>query len=319
MNTALKLVLILLLLLTISYIVMYLIHVDENDIGLNIASHWCGEIGLNSSVSCIYMLNSSHSIAVQSIALTLFLFVIAMTVIHIEWRVGAAILGIVPLILFGVVQPQLLINSVSWNLIMFLIGSMTLAGILRGLGLFRYLAMLMLRISRGNIYLLLALLTMLSFALAAVLDEVTSIIYVTILVLELRNILKINMLPLLILTVLATNTGSSALPIGNPIGVYILFSTRMPISMFIRYALPLSIINYIVLFLYIAFIERKTISIYREALERSKKRLEAYITSYYSEVYNAKVKRIKIGLLILMAFILTVAFNDFIAMVYQAF
>jgi len=292
---------------------MYLIHVDENDIGLNIASHWCGEIGLNSSVSCIYMLNSSHSIAVQSIALTLFLFVIAMTVIHIEWRVGAAILGIVPLILFGVVQPQLLINSVSWNLIMFLIGSMTLAGILRGLGLFRYLAMLMLRISRGNIYLLLALLTMLSFALAAVLDEVTSIIYVTILVLELRNILKINMLPLLILTVLATNTGSSALPIGNPIGVYILFSTRMPISMFIRYALPLSIINYIVLFLYIAFIERKTISIYREALERSKKRLEAYITSYYSEVYNAKVKRIKIGLLILMAFILTVAFNDFIA------
>jgi len=312
MNTALKLMLILILLLTVSYIVMYIIHVDENSIGLNIASHWCSEIGLNSSVSCIYMLNSSHSIAVQSIALMLFLFVIAMTVIRMEWRVGAVILSIVPLILFGVVQPQQLINSVSWNLIMFLIGSMTLAGILKGLGLFRYLAMLILRISRGNIYLLLALLTMLSFALAAVLDEVTSIIYVTILVLELRNILKVNILPLLILTVLATNTGSSALPIGNPIGVYILFSTRMSISMFIRYALPLSIINYIVLLLYVVFIERKTVSLYREALEKSGKRLEVYITSYYSEVYNAKVKRIKIGVAILLAFILMVAFNDFI-------
>jgi Na+/H+ antiporter NhaD/arsenite permease-like protein len=47
-------------------------------------------------------------------------------------------------------------------------------------------------------------------------------------------------------------------------------------------------------------------------LEKSGKRLEVYITSYYSEVYNAKVKRIKIGVAILLAFILMVAFNDFI-------
>ena len=235
-----------------------------------------------------------------------------MIVIHTEWRVAAAILGVAFLILLGVANPKTFIESVSWNLILFLVGSMTFAGILRELGVFRYVAIQILRLSKFNIYILIALISLLSFVLAAVVDEVTSIVYIVMLVFELRRILKISVTPLLVLTVLATNTGSTALPIGNPIGVYILFTSGMPVSMFIRYSLPLALLNLVILFLLFNTVGRGYLRECQTALSSYKKSVEAYISSYYTEVYNAKARRVFIGLVLLIAFVIMVSLNDLI-------
>ncbi|MEM1735727.1 MAG: SLC13 family permease [Ignisphaera sp.] len=311
MRGVVKIVLLFIVFVISSYIIMKSIVIQSDDIGLNIAGFWCSEIGLSLNSSyCVSLLNSDHYIFIQSLSLSIFMLVVAIIVMHTEWRVAAAILGVVIMILMGIVNPKTFIESVSWDLILFLVGSMAFAGILRELGVFRYLAIQILRLSRFNAYILTAFITIVSFVLSAIVGEVTSIIYVVALIIELKRVLKIEIEPLIILSVLATNTGSVALPIGNPIGVYLLFAAGMSISTFIRYSLPLALINILALYgLYIT-IANRYLRRCQTLLENYKKSIEAYISSFYTEVYNAKAKRIYLGLLFLTIFVLTVSIND---------
>ncbi|MEL9939972.1 MAG: SLC13 family permease [Ignisphaera sp.] len=319
MRIVYKIVVVLMALLVASFALMYFIHVGYDQIGSEIAREWCNEKGLNvfNDALCIDELNSMHSIISQGLTLALFFFVIALTVISMEWRTGAAILAAMPLLILGIVPPQYLINAVSWDLILFLIGSMTLSGILRELGVFRYLALRIVEVSRDRPVVLLVLISLMAFILSAVLGEVTSIIYVTMLILEIGAIIHLDVTPLIVLSVLATNTGSVALPIGNPIGVYLLFKTGMSVTQFIRNAFPLAIIDLMVLLIAIMLIEKSIVSELKKRLGESKHRIEAYISHHRIElgdnnVVNHMPKRIILGLVILSLFILTVALNDFI-------
>lgn len=313
-RVVLRLTLIAAILISVSYTAMRSIVIQPSGLGLDIAGFWCKEVELGLAPSeCISMLNSNHYIAIQSLALAVFLLVVALIVMKSEWRVAAAIIGVVTLILSGVSDPSVFIESVSWDLILFLVGSMAFAGVLRELGVFRYLAVLILRVSRYRVYLLVFFISLLSFILSAAVGEVASIVYAVMLVLELGRLAGFDVEPLVILSVLATNTGSVALPIGNPIGVYILFASRMSVSEFIRYALPLSMLCLATLYLiYIA-----TVGGYLKrcqgSLDTRRRSIEVFVHSFYTEIYNAKARRIFLGVALLIAFIATVALNDYVS------
>jgi Na+/H+ antiporter NhaD/arsenite permease-like protein len=271
LRTRWKIIITFTVLVGLSIVLMSALSLKSDRVGLEVGRVWCVERGFNQSGEyCVEQLNSPRLIIDQGISLGLFLFVIALTVLKMEWRLGAAMIAVAMLVLIEATPPQYIISSVSWNLVLFLIGSMTMAGVLREMGVFRFLAVRIVKASRGNAVTLVALLALLAYSLAAVLDEVTSIVYVTMLVLELSRIIQINPVPLLIFSVLATNTGSSALPIGNPIGVYLLFATRMDISVFIKTSLPLSLIDLVLLVLIFVFVEKKFInSISKSLVEKS--------------------------------------------------
>jgi Na+/H+ antiporter NhaD/arsenite permease-like protein len=310
-----KIIIVFLVLLLASTTLMSLSKISNDAVGLAIASSWCIERGINTSAArCLDLLNSSKLSFIQGFALALFLFTIALTVIKMEWRVAAAMLAIAVLIIIDASPPQYVLSSVQWNLILFLVGTMTLAGLLREIGVFRFLAIGVLRVSRGSAFKLILLIVILAYALAAALDEVTSIVYVAMLVLELARILQVDVVPLLILSVLATNTGSSALPIGNPIGVYLLFRTNMSISLFIRNSLPLSLLNLAVLILVFSILERIYIGELNGSIKEHQDRINKYLTRYLVEVEveDARMRRIRFGLSVLSVFIITVALNDYI-------
>lgn len=319
MRSSIKMLIVFSSILFVSFMLMYTIHVEYNDIGIAIARNWCSTRNESSTdpLLCLNMLNSRSFIILQTLALALFLLVIALIVIKTEWRTGAAILCLVPLLITGSIPPQYLIEAVSWNLILFLIGSMTLAGILKEIGVFRYIAIRILEVTKGRTIFILVMIAVIAFALSATLDEATSVVYVAMLVIELSRLIEVNPVPLLIFSVLATNTGSVALPIGNPIGVYLLFETNMRISRFITRALPLAVLNLVVLILSIIYLKK---SLVREIDVRVKKfceKIEAFIIKYRIElsgdhaVFN-RLKRVKIGLVLLFLFILTIVFNDVI-------
>jgi len=322
LNTFKKAVIVFVLILAASIIAMHFLYIGKDSTGLLIVRQWCEEIGLNDSNSmCLEIINSGKMSLVQGVSLALFLFAIALTVIRMEWRTAAAMLALAALIVVGIATPQAILNAVSWNLILFLAGSMTLAGIFRELGIFRYLALRILELARNNAIILIILLSMLSYALSATLGEVTSIVYVTMLALEIASIMHVDVAPLIILCVLATNTGSSAMPIGNPIGVYLLFKTGMSVSTFIRTAFPLSILNLVVLLATFITLEKGFISMLDKAFKKFAHRIEAYVARHRIDLRagNREALRILIGLGVLLAFILTVAFNDFIVQMLSKF
>ena len=83
--------------------------------------------------------------------------------------------------------------------------------------------------------------------MAALVDEVTSIVFVTKVVLSIAGFLDFNPIPLVIYTVLATNIGSSATMIGNPIGIYIALQSGKTFIDFLEWATPGSLLALILL------------------------------------------------------------------------
>lgn len=308
-----KMLLLFSVLLIISILVMSYIRIGNDVIGLKIVEMWLNERRDSSISSSTLDINSIQLILEQSLSLALFLFVVVATIIKMELRVAIAILAISIIIFLGVVPPyNLIYKSIEWNLILFLIGSMTLAGLLREFGVFRYLAINIVRISKNNVYILITMLSILAFTISAILGEVTSIIYIATLIIELHSILKIDTTSLLIIAVLATNTGSVALPIGNPIGVYLFFSTKMSMNTYVRYSLPLALINIITLLLMIFIIKWKNINELKNVLRKRTTQLQAYITQYYTSLNNIRKSHLDFGLLILILFITAVILNDHI-------
>lgn len=310
MRLVYKLSIVFIVLLFTSLIIMYSIVIDERSwIGSKLVSYWYAEIG-----SYDVDINSPTVVIHQSLALTLFLFVIAVTIFRMEWRVVAVFFSLVMVVILGIVPPQNLIKSaIEWDLILFLIGSMTLAGVLRELGVFKYLAVNAVRVSRGNSIILLTLILTLAFILSALLGEVTSIIYVVMLLFELSKLFRINVAYLIILAVLATNTGSVALPIGNPIGIYMFFTVNMSMSEFLRYCFPLSLITHVVLLTLMIVLGKDTIKSISKVFKESPEGINVFVTSYYLSISKKELKLIRSGLIILLAFITTVILNDYLS------
>lgn len=247
------------------------------------------------------------------LSLGLFLFVISMTAMDMRYRHFLAVLAVSLVAFMGVTPPQKLVENVDWALIVFLVGSMSFATILRKLGVFTYLAAHLVRLSRGNPFLLVSLLSLLAWFTAMVVDEVTSIVYVVMIVLELGRLMKVDVEDLVLLTVLATNTGSLALPVGNPIGVYVAFTAGFTASDFLRHALPLSLLCFVTTLFAFISLRGSFMRKLKSAIVARHGMLDAFITTKIVDVtQKERVARVY-GVVLLVLFLFTVSASPIIA------
>ncbi|WP_167827894.1 SLC13 family permease [Pyrolobus fumarii] len=174
----------------------------------------------------------------QTIAAVIFYVSILAAITFWERRVAAVFLGFVALILTGVLPFRMALESMELGLILFLISMMIVVGYLKESGFLRFITVKVVALAGGSPTRFLFILMLLSFVLAALVDEVSSIVYVTLLVLETAELLGLNPIPWLIVAVFATNLGSAATMIGNPIGIYIGLFFEKGFTDFLRYASP---------------------------------------------------------------------------------
>lgn len=276
-------------------------------LGHIIAKNWCEERGCSN----IAEINDARIVLEGVVVLGAFFFVVASMIVSPEYRYYSALLGVVIIVLSGAAPPQALIEGVEWKLIMFLIGSMALAYLLQQLGTFRYLSVKILQISKGNPKLLVLYVSILSWFLSMVVGEVTSIIYMVMLILDIYKLSNYEIRPLLILSVIATNVGSLALPVGNPIGLYLAFTAGLTITDFLRMGLPLSFTTLLITIALFLILTRNYLQDFRKALSLS--RSQTFVQSYYINLTERDLKNIYMGISILTAFLLTIAMNDLIA------
>jgi Na+/H+ antiporter NhaD/arsenite permease-like protein len=78
---------------------------------------------------------------------------------------------------------------------------------------------------------------------AALVDEVTSILFMTATMIHLTSRFGVNPIPFIIMQVFATNIGSSATVVGNPIGVMIAMRAGFTFQDFLRWASPISLVT----------------------------------------------------------------------------
>jgi Na+/H+ antiporter NhaD/arsenite permease-like protein len=82
-----------------------------------------------------------------------------------------------------------------------------------------------------------------SALLACAVDEVTSIIFISTLIFQVCDRLKLNATPYILIAVLATNIGSAGTMMGNPVGIFIGTKGQLTFGDFMVWAFPLMLVN----------------------------------------------------------------------------
>ena len=136
-------------------------------------------------------------------------------------RTVIALLGGLLVVVLGVVDQEEAFAAIDFNVIFLLAGMMVLAGGLSKTGFFEYVAGYAIHLSRGQPFRLLIILSILTALLAAVLDNVTTVVLLTPVTLSIARTLKVNPFPYLISQIFASNIGGTATLIGDPPNILI--------------------------------------------------------------------------------------------------
>ena len=151
------------------------------------------------------------------------IFVVAYALIATEKfdRTLVALLGGLLVIVLGVIDQETAFEAIDFNVIFLLAGMMVIAAGLAQTGFFEYLAGRAIQLSRGEPFRLLIILATLTAVLAAVLDNVTTVVLLTPVTLSIARTLKVSPLPYLLSQVFASNIGGTATLIGDPPNILI--------------------------------------------------------------------------------------------------
>lgn len=176
----------------------------------------------------------------QILATIILLALVLGTVFFWEIRLSFALIGISVLIAGGLLSIEKFIEFSSLNIILFLAGMMMFVGYLEKIAFFEFLISKLIRLLGGGGKRLFFAIMIMSAFFAAIVDEVTSILFMLSIVLLITARVRVNPVPFVIMTIFATNIGSSASAVGNPVGVMIALSAKLSFTDFLHVATPIS-------------------------------------------------------------------------------
>jgi Na+/H+ antiporter NhaD/arsenite permease-like protein len=166
---------------------------------------------------------------ISTIVFVLAYVLIAMELLH---RTIAAMLGAALMLLIsytiGTINPdyhifsfEAAIGAIDMNVIFLLMGMMIIVGVLKHTGVFQWCAYVSYKLARGNVFLLSLYLMIFTAVSSAFLDNVTTMLLLTGVAIEISLSLSLNPLVILIPLVLASNVGGTATLIGDPPNIMI--------------------------------------------------------------------------------------------------
>jgi Na+/H+ antiporter NhaD/arsenite permease-like protein len=136
-------------------------------------------------------------------------------------RAIVALLGAGLMVLTGVIDQETAIAGVDFNTLALLVGMMLLVAISRRSGMFQYVAIWTAKLGRGNPTAILALLSVVTAVLSALLDNVTTVLLIAPVTLLITQELKVPAYPFLFTVILASNIGGTSTLIGDPPNIII--------------------------------------------------------------------------------------------------
>ncbi len=210
----------------------------------------------------------------QILSTAIFLMIIGGTLFYWPFRVTFAFAGIAALLATRLLDVPHVIEHAGLDIILFLVGMMCLIGHLEEKHFFEYLIAKVVDRIGHRAHLLIAVLMIFSMISAALVDEVTSILFMMATTFHLTKRYQVNPIPFLLMIVFATNIGSSATAVGNPIGVMIALRGQLSFTDFLRWATPLSILTLMITIPLCFLIFRKEITHLAKQMKKEKNESE---------------------------------------------
>jgi len=157
-------------------------------------------------------------------------------------RTTSAFFGAILTIILGLITFDKAITYIDFNKLGIIIGMMIFTIIAKESGIFQYLALKVIKYSKGNPLILLITLSLLAGFLSSILDEITTLLFLANITLAITFILGISPLPFLISEIIFSNIGGLATYIGTPVDIMIGSAANLNFYDFIYHMTPISLI-----------------------------------------------------------------------------
>jgi Na+/H+ antiporter NhaD/arsenite permease-like protein len=161
-------------------------------------------------------------------------------------RTVAALLGAALMLVTGVMTQEEAFHSreygVDYNVIFLLVGMMIIINVLRKTGLFEWLAVWSARRAQARPFRMLVLLSVVTAVVSAFLDNVTTVLLMAPVTLEVTRRLQLDPTVYLVSEALASNIGGAATLIGDPPNIMIGSKAQLGFGDFIVVLTPLAIL-----------------------------------------------------------------------------
>ncbi|MCX6085706.1 MAG: SLC13 family permease, partial [Caldiserica bacterium] len=177
----------------------------------------------------------------QIISLVIFVLVYAFIIFNILPRSSVSLVGAFLLVMLGVLEPREIVASINWDAIGLIFGMFILVRMLTDSGFFDFLSVRVLKLTKGvpiNVLIAFALLTGL---LAAFMDSITVLLFMSALSIQIAKKLKMSPVPFVLSQITAANIGGSATLMGDPPNIILGTGLGITLVQFIKYLAPISI------------------------------------------------------------------------------
>ena len=187
----------------------------------------------------------------------LFILTYVMIIAEKIHRSVVALAGGIIVILAGVVSQEKAVESIDFNTIGLLIGMMVIVGITRQTGVFEYMAVKAAKMSRGEPVAVMISLSVITAVASALLDNVTTVLLMVPVTFAIAEKLELNVTPLLISEVVASNIGGTATLIGDPPNIMIGSATGLGFMDFVVNLTPVIVVVLIATLIWLKILYRK--------------------------------------------------------------
>lgn len=199
------------------------------------------------------------------LALVIFILVYVLIAFEILHRTLAAFLGAAVILLithtighfdegFNILTYEQALHAVDWNVIFLLMGMMIIVGVLKVSGVFQWLAYKSFQVARGQIFLLSSALCIVTAFTSAFLDNVTTMLLLTPVTMEIALVLGVSPFVFLLPEILASNFGGTATLIGDPPNIMIGSFAGITFNEFVLNLTPVVIVVMVAQIIYNKFL-----------------------------------------------------------------
>ncbi|MDR2493158.1 MAG: ArsB/NhaD family transporter [Coriobacteriales bacterium] len=165
--------------------------------------------------------------ATQIASIVIFVGVMALIVSEKIHRTLAALLGAVIVLVFAVIPGMQIVSfeaaveCIDFNTLGVLVGMMLFVAVIKRSGLFEYMAIKAAKLVKGDPWLIMLALVVITALLSALLDNVTTVLLIGPMTFMICRELHLNPVPFFITQILASNIGGTATLIGDPPNIMI--------------------------------------------------------------------------------------------------
>ena len=148
-------------------------------------------------------------------------------------------------------------KAVDMNVILLLMAMMIIVGVTKKTGVFQWIAFKAYQLARGNVYAIAGIMMFVTAFVSAFLDNVTTMMLIIPVTIEIAITLKINPITLLLPEAFASNVGGTATLIGDPPNIMIGSYAKLTFMDFVRHLTVINLICLIVIIVYFIYWYKK--------------------------------------------------------------